>query len=50
VAGDGVVTGAGLAADAQPMASRPTTIVVAKRASEERIRCPPDYGSTIVVE
>ncbi|OGO57431.1 MAG: hypothetical protein A2Z32_04180 [Chloroflexi bacterium RBG_16_69_14] len=38
----GVVLGAGLAADAQAVTSRPTTIVVAKRECDGRIRCPPD--------
>jgi hypothetical protein len=36
-----MVLGAGLAADAQAATSRPTTIVVAKHESGERIRCPP---------
>ena len=40
-AGDGVVLGARLAADAQPTTNRPTTIVVAKREIGTRIRCPP---------
>jgi hypothetical protein len=39
---DGVVSGAGLVAESQAATKTVTTIFVATRASEERIRCPPD--------
>ena len=39
---DGVVSGAGLVAESQATTETLMTIVVATRASEERIRCPPD--------
>lgn len=42
VIGAGLVTGAGLEAGAQATMRMPTTIVVATRDSEGRIRCPPD--------
>ena len=39
--GDAVVSGPGLVADEQPATSRPATIVVATRESDEGIRCSP---------
>jgi hypothetical protein len=40
--GDGVATGAGLAADAQAPARKATASDIATGESEERIGCPPD--------